>query len=471
MVRSMAVMLVLCSLKAIHEDPSLVAWGRWWAAPDPGASAGIQLAGRHPGGQRDLLGGGKRLPGKGLAAKQPPPALLEVQPAGAFGDEGVLDAGVVGQPGPGRDAAVAGQVVGDHHDGPRRVGGLDGGQEPLVADRVARRCGHRHLLPVTDPERAVHPGLLRPAAVVQRRFDAVAVGAPAGRGWEAARDDRAELVGADHRCRLGRIGVEGDDLGSFGAKSGSVLVVHERVRRQRTRSASRMRRTWLRPTRMPSARARSARASRVQCAGASGWAGASSPSPPWTSRPGGSARARAMTRPRSVSLRRRGRPGPGRSPSPSTPSALKRCSRSRTVCGWQPSCWAIWVVRRPSQLWVIIWARRIQSPGAWRAPASLRMVRASAGSTGGRANSRTGTAAPSSARSITQPLCEHTTYTHIEERSTNGGLVAVEARWGFSDGWRRALCSDRPAGPRVPRCRSTGAAGRRAPARTAPPGC
>src|SRR6266545_2710976 len=331
--------------------------------------------------------------------------------------EGVLDAGVVGQPGPGAGAGVAGQVVGDHHDGPLRVGGLDGGQQPLVADRVAGGCGHRHLLPVTDAERAVHPGLLRPAAVVQRRFDAVAVGAPAGRGWEAARDDRAELVGADHRCRLGRIGVEGDDLGSFGAKSGSVLVVHERVRRQRTRSASRMRRTWLRPTRMPWARARSARASRVQCAGASGWAGASSPSPPWCRRPGGSERARAMMRPRSVSLRRRGRPGPGRSPSPSTPSALKRCSRSRTVCGWQPNWWAIWVVRRPSQLWAIIWARRIQSPGACRAPASLRMVCSSAGSTGGRANSRTGTADSPSARSIAQLLPRHATYTHIEERS------------------------------------------------------
>src|SRR6266508_2309954 len=160
----------------------------------------------------------------------------------------------------------------------------------------------------------------------------------------------------------------------------------------------RMRRTWLRPTRMPPAWAACASASRVQCAGASGWAGASSPSPPWYSRPGGPERARAIILPRSVSVSRRGRPGPGRSPRPSTPSALNRCSRSRTVCGWQPSWSAIWVVRRPSQLWAIIRARRIQSPGACRAPASLRMVRSSAASTGGRANSRTGTAASSSAR-------------------------------------------------------------------------
>jgi hypothetical protein len=112
-----------------------------------------------------------------------------------------------------------------------------------------------------------------------------------------------------HRRRLGRGGGAGDDLGLFGAKSGSVLVVHDRVGRQRTPSARRMRRTWLRATAMPSAWARSARASRVQCAGAVGWAGASSPSPPWTSRPGGAERARAMMRPRSVSVRRRGSAG------------------------------------------------------------------------------------------------------------------------------------------------------------------
>src|SRR6266496_1688039 len=405
--------LTLRSSKAVDEDPPSVAWGRWWAAPHPRAGAGVELAGRHPGVQGDLLGSGKRLPSKGLAAKQPPPALLQVQPAGPLGDEGVLDPGVVGQPRAGAAAAVAGQVVGDHHDGPGRVGGLDGGQQLLVADRVAGRCGHRHLLPVADAQRAIHPGPLRPTAVVQQRLDPVAVRGPAGRGREAAGDHRAELVGADHGHVRRRSGVAGDDLGSCGAKSGSVLVVHERVRRQRTRSPMRMRRTWLRPTRMPSAWARSARASKVQCAGAWGSAGAPSPSPPWCRRPGGAERVRAMIRPRSVSVRRRGRPGPGRSPSPSTPSALNRCSRSRTVCGWQPSRSAIWVVRRPSQLWAIIRARRIQSPGAWRAPASLRMVRSSAGSTGGRANSRTGTAAPSSARTSTQPsIRAHHLYPH-----------------------------------------------------------
>src|SRR4051812_31089023 len=42
---------------------------------------------------------------------------------------------------------MAGQVVGDHHDGPHRVGRLDRGEQALVADRVARGCGQGHRLP------------------------------------------------------------------------------------------------------------------------------------------------------------------------------------------------------------------------------------------------------------------------------------------------------------------------------------
>jgi tetratricopeptide (TPR) repeat protein len=87
--------LVLGSLDPVGEGVASVAWGRRRAAPHPRAGTGVEPTGRHPGGQGDLLRGGEALPGKRLAAKQPPPALLEVEPAGAFGDEGVLDAGMI----------------------------------------------------------------------------------------------------------------------------------------------------------------------------------------------------------------------------------------------------------------------------------------------------------------------------------------------------------------------------------------
>jgi integrase len=80
-------------------------------APDPGPGAGVELGGGYLGGVGDLAGVGEGLPGQRLPAEDPPPAFLQVQPAGALGDEGVADAGVVLQPGAGALAVVAGEVI------------------------------------------------------------------------------------------------------------------------------------------------------------------------------------------------------------------------------------------------------------------------------------------------------------------------------------------------------------------------
>src|SRR6266545_4476261 len=74
-------------LKGDRRRPAVGGVGTVVGGPTPTGGRGVELAGRHPGGQGDLLGSGKRLPSKGLAAKQPPPALLQVQPAGPLGDE------------------------------------------------------------------------------------------------------------------------------------------------------------------------------------------------------------------------------------------------------------------------------------------------------------------------------------------------------------------------------------------------
>src|SRR5215470_12326180 len=112
---------MLRSLKSIYKASAVGAWFGLGPSPDPGPGAGVELGGRHPGGAGDLAGVGEGLPGQGLAAEDPPPAFLQVQPAGARGDEGVPDAGMAFQPGPGAFAVVAGQVIGDHVDGAVRV--------------------------------------------------------------------------------------------------------------------------------------------------------------------------------------------------------------------------------------------------------------------------------------------------------------------------------------------------------------
>src|SRR5947199_8709036 len=127
------------SLKGVYKAPSVGAWLGLRPSPDPGPGAGVELGGGHPGGVPDLVGAGEGLPGQRLAPEDPPPAFLQVEPAGALGDEGVPDPGMVFRPGPGALAVVAGQVVGDHPDGAVGIGLLGQLEEVLVGDAVAGR--------------------------------------------------------------------------------------------------------------------------------------------------------------------------------------------------------------------------------------------------------------------------------------------------------------------------------------------
>src|SRR5512142_295005 len=379
------VLLVLRSLKSVYKTPTIGTVFGLGSSPDPGPGAGVELGGGHPGGAGDLIGAGEVLPGQRLAPEDPPPAFLEVQPAGALGDEGVPDAGMVFQPGPGALAVAAGEVAGDHVDHALGVGLLLELEEVLVEGAVAGRGAHGDRLPAGDAQPAVHPGLLRPAGVLQRRLDPVPAGRPARCRREGPRDHRAQLIGADHGGARRRGGAELHDAGPFGANSGSVLVAQLRVRRQRTFSASRIRRTWLRPTAIPASRAAWLKVSSVHCAGPRSSSADSSPAASRSSRPGGAERASAMMADRCASVIRRLRPHPGRLPSPSMPAALNRCSQRRAVFSWQPTLAAIAATSSPSQLSATIRARSIQSAGACRAPASLRIFLASLSSCGARA--------------------------------------------------------------------------------------
>jgi hypothetical protein len=152
-------------------------------------------------------------------------------------------------------------------------------------------------------------------------------------------------------------------------------------------SAWRMRRTWLRLTAMPSARAAAAKASGVH--GAACWSSTAARVPSgWRrSRPGGSLATRAMTRPRSSSPSRRGRGRAG---------LVAQVVEAVLVEAVQPAVDRAWVAVElggdladlgavPAQ--GDDRARSSQLAGAWRAAASRRMRRSSVGSAGGRANS------------------------------------------------------------------------------------
>lgn len=82
-------------------------------SPDPGLGSPVELSGRHTGGLGDLFGIGKALPSERVAAEQAPPAFLQIELARSGGDEHVMDAGVIEQPGTRLQAVVTTEIVGD----------------------------------------------------------------------------------------------------------------------------------------------------------------------------------------------------------------------------------------------------------------------------------------------------------------------------------------------------------------------
>src|SRR5258706_3951296 len=258
---TVAVVLVLHSSKAVDKATTKHAVRRWWAAPDPGFGPGIEVFGRHPCCQIELLGVGEGLAGERLAAEEAPPAFLQVQPAGPRRDRDGMRARVLRQPLLDGPTGMAGEIVAHEIQLALRMGRIQQLEELEVADGVARGRSEGEFVAVTHPQGPIDPDLLVPTPVVHGRLDPVTGGGPAG-GWgEATRDHRPKFVEAEGRRTFGRVGVAGDDRRPFGAKSFALLCPQVWVRRQRTPSRRTMRRTWLRPIWMPCAWSAAANAS------------------------------------------------------------------------------------------------------------------------------------------------------------------------------------------------------------------
>ncbi len=234
--------LVLSSLNAVTKESAIATMILGRASPDPGFGSQIELRGRDAGGLLDLLGVGKALPGERIAAEEAPPALLQVQPARSGGNEDLMDARVIDQPGAGLEAVVTREIVSDDEDIPARIVGFDVGEQGDVALGVARGGTAGQLLAITYPQCPVDPGFLGSALIVKWRFDAVSSGGPAWGGGKGARHYWSEFVGTDGRRPLRWLRVVGDDRRPFGTKSLSRGVAQLWVCRHRTPSRRRMRR-------------------------------------------------------------------------------------------------------------------------------------------------------------------------------------------------------------------------------------
>ena len=134
------------------------------------------MNGRHTGRLLELFGIGKALASQRITSEEPPPALLEVEPAGAGGNEDVMDALVLFQPGPRLEAEMTTQVISDDEEVASRIIGFDVSEQGNIALGIACGRAPRQFLAIAHPQRPVHPGFLGTAPIVQGRFDAVPSG-------------------------------------------------------------------------------------------------------------------------------------------------------------------------------------------------------------------------------------------------------------------------------------------------------
>ncbi len=83
---------------------------------------------------------------------------------------------MLSHPGTSLSTVVATQIISDHEDVAGWIVGFDVGKQRDVVRRVARGGTSGQLLAIAHAQRAIHPGFLGAAAVIQQRFDAVPTG-------------------------------------------------------------------------------------------------------------------------------------------------------------------------------------------------------------------------------------------------------------------------------------------------------
>ncbi len=128
---------MLHSLKAVTEETPTATRRLRRSSPDPGLGPQVELSGRDASGLLDLFGIGKTLTRQGITAEEPPPTLLQVQPARPGGDENVMDAGMIDKRGPRLEAGMTTEIVGDNEEVACGVVGFDISEQGDIAFRVA----------------------------------------------------------------------------------------------------------------------------------------------------------------------------------------------------------------------------------------------------------------------------------------------------------------------------------------------
>ncbi len=107
---------MLRSLKAIGKESAVVAMILGRSTPDPRIGAPVELSGRDARGLLNLVSIGKTLSRQRIATEKAPPTFLEVEPAGSFRNEDMVQARMLCHPGAGLGTAMATEIISDEED-------------------------------------------------------------------------------------------------------------------------------------------------------------------------------------------------------------------------------------------------------------------------------------------------------------------------------------------------------------------
>ena len=129
--------LVLRSLNAVTKDTPIMTMILGRASPDPRFGSPVELGRRDPRRLLDFRGGGETLPSQGIAAEEPPPAFLQIQPAGSRRDKDVMEARMLGHPGACLSTVMAAEIIRDNKDVTPRIVSFDVLKESDIVRGVA----------------------------------------------------------------------------------------------------------------------------------------------------------------------------------------------------------------------------------------------------------------------------------------------------------------------------------------------
>src|SRR5215212_818706 len=169
---------MLRSSKAVDKrSPPMPRWSRQ-TTPNPGSCSVVELLGSYPRGRLDLSSIGEALSCQGFSSKQPPPRLLQVEPARHHGYENLLHPRVSLQPLSDGRTLMARKVVSDQVKVAGRVCFANRFEQLQVTFGIARGSGERESLAISHPQRTVNPDLLGAPPILKKKLDAVALRRP-----------------------------------------------------------------------------------------------------------------------------------------------------------------------------------------------------------------------------------------------------------------------------------------------------